>query len=524
MKRAAVVASLLLAACVTTYKFQRVEGEVPSIHPTMWQELNCTGLEVNTFGDGGCAQALRPTIACSSDPSRCLRTPGTNGPPLDVKCGALKSELSFVHLSNAKLREHRLLLAADDESPTLADPLDQLRRNDDAALLALVLGANQFGRYDAGVSCVPLSEPRFLLHTGNAVGSGLFSEALQFIAAMDQSQVPWFNALGPNDVTFLGDLPNERVEGLNVVVPYVPIVDGDRFMQFHSKKFGVANEPALPSPVARALDHVPTTNGCRVLPGHTSCQYDGGYPVGSAFHGFDLACDAQQAPLCSKARGAWSFDSASPSGSGRRFRVIVLNTVERVVDDGTSGTRGGRMLPEQVRWLHRQLDTLGPDTFALVFGHHGLELFEGTLGAELRDALAANPRVLGYFHGGRVGDFQQHPRDGGLPLAEFGASSTFDFPQLARSVDVLSDGARLYVRLASFHAPFTFSDAGLPSDDSPYASGVCEPLSEGVSFCARLARRAGRARTAAEALVTERDQLERALSNANGLVQVYGPP
>lgn len=522
MKPLRLGALLLFAACVTTYKFQRVEGEVPSIHPSMWQEINCTGLEASTFGDGGCATALRPVVACATEPSRCLRTPGASGTPVQVSCDALKSELSFVHLSNAKLREHRLLLESDEESPDITDALDQLRRTDDAALLALVLGANQLGRYDAGVACAPISEPRFLIHTGNAVGAGLFSEALQFLAAMDQAQVPWFNALGPNDVSFLGDRPNERVEGLNVVVPYVPIVDGDRFMQFHSKEFGVANEPALPAPVKRAFDHPPTNKGCRVRPGN-ACESDAGNLRPSAFHGFDLACDGTLGPLCAQARGAWSLDLASLSGSGRRYRVIVLNTVERTVDDGTTGTRAGRMLPEQVRWLDRQLASLEPDTFALVFGHHGFELFQQPLGQQLRDRLTAHPRVLGYFHGGRVGDFQLHPRDGGLPLPEFGASSTFDFPQLARSVDVLSDGDRLYVRLASFHAPFTGSDAGLPPDESPYDVGLCEPLSEGVSFCSRLGRRAGRARVASQALA-EPGSLERALSTANGLVQVSGPP
>lgn len=509
-------------ACVTSWRFQRVEGELPSIHDDLWNEVNCAGLELHSpKAPPACRAASAPLVHCERDPALCRSAPNARGVPTvdEATCRGLKPVLSFVHLSDARLREHRLLVSEDDGDEQLSTALDALQRNDDAVLLATVLAANQLGGLPAGAlgTCPAPAKPRFAIHTGDAVGAGLFSELLQFVAAMDQLDYPWLNVVGNNDVHFFGGAPNEAVEGLNVVLPYVPIVDVDRFMRFHSRK-GLAQDPALPAPKHRGVDHEPS-------------QTQFAEQV-TSFHGFDLPCagEADRNRLCPRARGYYAlelpFDEA-PAGA-RKLRVVVLNTAEDVADLGERTSGRGQVLPEQLRWLERQLAGAGPDTYVLVFGHHPLDDFRAPQGDELLALLQASPRVLGYFGGHtRVDAYTVHPRAAGLPLWEFTAGSTFAFPQLARQVELLAgpDGA-LYLRLLSFRQQL--SDArGLDPGPSAAAGprGECRALGQGTNFCYRLAQRSRRARDGAEGSVAPEDRVSeaQAIQNANGLVLVYQP-
>lgn len=447
---------VLISACAT-YRFQRVEGELSSIHPSMWQEVQCTGLEVRTFSEPKCQRATKPMLTCP-------------------EAGSLKSELSFVQFGAARLREHRLVLTDDNELPKATDPQDILNRNDDATLLSLVLAANRLED-----TCSTVKSPRFMMHTGNAVGTGLFSELLQFIAAMDQSNVPWFTAIGPNDVRFLGDMPNESVAGLNVTVPFVPIADGDRFMRFMSEVQGVRNDPSLPAPNMRGSDHGPTTNGCKRTSGST-CAPDQNYPS-SRFHGFDRVCDVAPGQLCSQARGYYAFEVP---GETVRFKIIVLNTSELMVDDGERNELG--MMAEQHRWLQRELVSMSNDTYALVFGHH--ELTED-LASEL-----INRRVLGYFHGSEsstVGEVKG--------IKTFGAASILDAPQLAQHIEVLSGRPELSVRVTSFGRSFVAGE-DLPDITPPdWNGGACSKTAKSdFSFCSILYKRAQLSHDAARKL------------------------
>ncbi len=486
--KARIVGLLLLTACATTYRLQRVEGERPSINPETWTEVHCTGSEV----ESSCAADFAPVRSA-----------------LAVDAGALQPVLRFVHLSDAKLREHRVLLATEGEKTGVTDATDRLYRNDDAVLLATVLGANQL-------------HPQFAIHTGNAVNTGLFSELMQFIAAMDEFDVPWFNAIGPRDVAFLGALPAERVSGLHVALPYMPIADVDHFMAFHSL-FGVSADVTLPNPEQRGVDHVPSQRGCVAQRG-VSCLESPLSPR-APFHGFQLSQQDGDKPnqLSPHARGYYTFQVPGADGA-RTFTAIVLNSAESVLDDGVSGTELGRMLPEQVRWFREQLERVPADGFALVFAHHPLDAFRGTLGQDLLAIMQADPRVLGYFHGGGRDTFELHAREHGTPLPDFGAGSLFDFPQLARSVEVLAaDDGRLFVRSSSFHQPMS-STSARPAAAPITTVGKSCAAREATSWCYRLATRAGVGRTASTKLVPTAGFVEAAGEiAANRLVLAYHP-
>lgn len=513
-------AALLASACMTTWRYQRIEGEVASIHPDLWYELECTGKEP-LRGDGGCAAALAPMVACETQPELCAQALSGE---TNVACSGLEPLLSFVQLSDVKLREHAVLVT-DDSSTGLPKALDQQYRNDDAVLLATVLGINQLGASAKPLgACPALSAPQFVIHTGNSVELGLFSELTQFIGGMNELVIPWFNVVGPNDVAFLGSRPNETVSGANAVVPFSPIADVDRFMRFHSQK-GAKKDVSLPNPDQRTPDKGPNKTGCRMQP-NGMCNPDPRHPR-SLFHGFDVNCEkpgkglseleTNLDTLCSTARGYYAFTVPSPRPD-TSFRVVVLNSAQSVLDDGTSGSREGRVLLEQLRWLQRELDGLEPGTFALVFGHHPLSGFNASVRGPLTAMLSAQPRVLGYFHGGEGDTFRTHARDAGVALSEVGAGALLDFPQLGREIEVLraADGS-LRVRVASFsQGP---ASRPLP-DPAPLQGlgGTCERLNDGTSFCRKLRYRAGKGFEASEQLAADAG-----LGPANGIFNAWKP-
>ncbi len=523
-RRASRLGVLIVAsfgACVTSWRFERVEGERPSIHPDMWNEINCAGIEAKNEKNAACFAATAPYVHCATAPELCRRPPGGLGAPAvdDAGCGALRTVLGFVHLSDARLREHRVLVGKGQRRAELNAALDMLQRHDDAVLLSTVLAANQLGASEAPLGACPApSRPRFAIHTGDAVGTGVFSELLQFIAAMDQLLYPWFNVIGDNDAHFFGHAANETVEGLNVVLPYVPIVDSDRFMRFHSVR-AAEQDPSLPSLKARSADHRPSLLG--------NAQVEG-----TSFHGFDFPCAGEQYAnrgLCPRARGYYAFYASfdEPGGSPRRARIVVLNTAEELRDDAKPVSSGGRMLPEQVRWLEQEISRADARTYVLVFGHHPLAVLSGERGQHVRDLLIGSPRVLAYFSGHAQTDAARaHAREAGPALWELGAGSTFAFPQLAREVELLaaSDGS-LYLRLVSFRqalAPAPGLDADV-AEARGNSLDSCQLLAQGTSFCRRLAERTRRGRAGAEGSAETRIREEAAILQANGMVLVHAP-
>src|SRR5690606_21181598 len=122
--------------------------------------------------------------------------------------------------------------------------------------------------------------------------------------------LPFFNAVGNHDALFFGTFPPEHMKGLNVVVPFVPIVDTDRFMRFHSI-YGPAEDPSLPETSLRGDDHGATVKGCAFGDALRCAQQPCQDAPCSRYHGFDLACypgRPKVGPLCPEARGYYSFD------------------------------------------------------------------------------------------------------------------------------------------------------------------------------------------------------------------------
>ena len=545
------LAFLGLAACPTGYRLVRVNGEKPGIDDAMWDRVECTTEEL-AKATGVCAERKRPKmlVHCNGTPdeaARCATTPSDRKTTVlrAADASKLKRLITFVHLSDGQLKEEAIHMdgAVSDvtydalTNGALRNPL--LEKNDDAVLLATTLAVNEMNETTLGPAYAPYPPPKppsFVIHTGDSVDSGMYSELVQFIAAMDALQIPWFNAIGNHDNLFFGTFPPSEMRGLDVLMPFVPIVDTDRFMRFHSVR-GVELDSSLPSLTHRGPDHGPTATGTRYTAGRRGARVVG---RGSDYHGFDLACASSgldipddKGRLCPDARGYYAFDAPLADGSGN-LRAIVLNTAEIVpttVATGFDRRSRGNMYPEQLRWLRQQLDEDRPDILPenkgkdvfIVFGHHNLRSFlHDDQGEELRRILVGNPRVLAYVTGHtHVDDTVEWKRPDGSPFWEVVGGSTLVFPQLARVMDLLEDDrGALFLRVAPFRqglgddpdgVPIVPSTAAStpakpptetvvpPSDAAPPRPERCGPIEERTSFCSRLAHRAHDGRSGAEA-------------------------
>ncbi|HHH30338.1 MAG TPA: hypothetical protein ENK57_18620, partial [Polyangiaceae bacterium] len=370
--------------------------------------------------------------------------------------------------------------------------------------------------------------PRFVLHTGDAVDVGLFSELAQFLAATNELRLPLYNALGNHDSLFFGAFPFEHMKGTNVLLPYVPIYDTDRFMRFHSPD-GAAVDLSVPFLQPRT-PHTPTQLGMAFpqspknpdeLKAFNAAKGRDGPQ--SNFHGFDVACyrgrvgGTEGGGLCPEARGYYSFDVTLPerAGCARKLRFVVLNTSEVVpetVNEGFTRLARGNIQPEQLRWLHHELtrgDADGAEIYSLVVGHHQLSGFLRDDHAQrLKTILTTAPRVLAYLSGHTHQDTSTaHRRQDGSVLWELTAGSTLVFPQLSRLVELLEGPEGwLWLRVATFRQQLSDHVDDLARD----------------SRCAQLARRAKLGREGARRdNDQDREEEAVAIERANGLFPVW---
>ncbi len=536
----AVALAATLTGCPSGWRLVRVEGERPTVHPDLWREIHAiaTGIQEEASQPGSaCSTYGRPLVHCASGkPELCRRTPATTTIAVPSE-DRLTSLWSFVHMSDVQLKEHRVTMegalstAAYDglTNGALRDPL--LERHDDAVLLATVMAINAFESTDwlsGAFGDHPPAPPRFVLHTGDAVDVGLFSELTQFLAAMNELKLPLYNALGNHDSLFFGAFPFEHMEGTNVLLPYVPIYDTDRFMRFHSPDGAAADisvpfleprTPHTPTQLGMAYAKKPKTpdelKAFQAAKGRDGPQ--------SNFHGFDLTCyrglvgGTEGGGLCPEVRGYYSFDVGLPGRSGctRKLRFVILNTSEVVpetINQGFSRLAKGNIQPEQLRWLSHELtrgDEGGAEVYSLVVGHHQLSGFlHDDQEDRLRTILMTSPRVLAYLSGHTHQDASTaHRRLDGSTLWELTAGSTLVFPQLSRLIELLEGpDDRLWLRVATFRQQLSDHVDDLPVD----------------SRCAQLARRAKLGRDGARRdNDQDREDEAVAIERANGIFPVW---
>ncbi len=480
--------------CPRGYEFQRVPGEQ--------RVISFADVESLSFDAKKNCQELAPHVHCESHPSWCQRDPLKFKAEPGLKCGpSLKTSLSFVHFSDAQLKEHQISLGGPlgeggyDHLTSGSARHPDLERNDFAVLLATVLGVNSLvevgGSHetDSYAPCPAPQVPAFAIHTGDAVDAGMFSEFFEFMGIMRALEIPFYNAVGNHDNLFFGTFPKQAMSGLDVTLPFVPIGDTRQFLEAHNPN-AAANDYSIP--FLPSLDHMPTTQvaGCDVELAETTssddqegAETDSPQAQGpqlcqaSTHHGFDLFCPEPRpgkgrraASLCLDARGYYAQDivlAAEAKLPRRRVRLLVLNTSENfptTKNEALAAKSRGRISDRQVIWLRNELSgSKDMPTIFLVAAHHTLDSFMPDQENTLKNLLLAEPRVAAYLSGHtHQSALSRHHRSNGVDLREITAGSTLVYPQLANLVDLLEDreSAGVYLRVRSFRQGLTEQKAG----------------------------------------------------------------
>jgi hypothetical protein len=484
------VALLGLTGCPSDYAFKLAPGQAP---------VNAGSIigALAKQAEMSCAEGLRPYVHCESEPLLCRSDPLTRVPVPDGTCDDLQPLLTFVHTSDAQLTEDQVTLDGPIRAGTYdglkganrRDP--ELARYDFAVFLATMLSVNSLGDRKEGTyapasyaPCPPPLPPSFVLHTGNAVDSGMFSELFEFLAVVGTLEVPFFNAVGNHDNLFFGTFPKGTLGGADSLIPFIPLGDTDRFLRAHGpdrspEDFSIPHGPAVTHPETRL--------------GHPLAPALGMPPqpyFGSDFAGFDLFCPSpakdpdpkeraqdgiqiahlgspsfpsERGGLCSDAHGYYGEDFLLPAVPGRperKVRLLVLNTAEvgpTTLEDALDRRRRGTMREEQYLWLDRELaGNRDRETLFLVAGHHDLGSFYDEQDGRLRRTLLAEPRVAAYLSGHTHTDAihrfdRVSPRGAGVPLWEVTAGSTLVYPELSHLVDLMErPSGETYLRVRSF--------------------------------------------------------------------------
>lgn len=563
--RAALVAAplaLLASACPSGWHFEPGTSTRMSVNPSIYKGYLCTkmafeGIKVEGLpdppppglGPAGGAWATRPLLhlhcanaTTPAEQSLCSTAPNDRKAP--VLNGAEQPILSFVHLSDAQIKEPAVRMVgpygdevAYDGIISTANRDDDLERFADAALLATVLGINQLADRP--------NPPMFVLHTGDAVDAGMFSELAQFLGVLDRLNIPYLNAVGNHDNRFFGTFSADSVSGMNVVAPFVPIGTTRRFMLFHSV---IGDDLDVSLPIMAQQRHVgdpPTQNVWSQTGTQPQTMGNG------LFHGFDFACPHGNG-LCDAALGYYGFTVTASDGTV--FRMVVLNTSQVVPTSAAASLAhgdDGAVLPAQIEWLGGQLrgdgmtDAQKKNAFYFVFGHHNLDSFvDAEQGDEIKRLMLEQPKVLAYVTGHtHVDDMRSYARRSGQPLWEIIGGSTLVYPQLGHIIEVLkrgpADAPQLVLRVESFRQqlsdildlPFTGGNGATLSGDAlveelrttcPPVGADCADDEPPHGYCLTLAERAAAARRGAarDNDKDKRNEVE-AVEKSNGAMRVY---
>ncbi len=464
------------------------------------------------------ASHLAPLFHSEADPDlarRDRRIGSGNAEALvdEATCRSLQPVAGFVHLSDGQIKE----ASVDLEPPitrliAAADRDDALELYGYGTFLATVLSVNELAGPQPGYAPCPAPlPPQFVIHTGDAIDAAMYSELYQFLAVVNELEIPFLNVVGNHDDLFFGTLPAAKMSGFNVVAPFVPVHGYQRFIRSHHPE---ASHTDISIPYS-ARDQHEATNFAEAPP-HTTQDFPG-----SAFHGFDFVCsDPVQRELCKEAEGyyATSYHVRGMASGSEPLTVhlVVLNTFEWPPGSviGALVRRSlGRMRETQFEWLRQELaGNAGGRTVTMVFGHHPFGSFANEDGDRLKSILTEAHNVVAYFaghtHEHEVRRHARHAQE--IPLWEVIGGANITYPQYGVHVELLEhvgDPTIGYIRLRSFEQRLSEAQAD------------CTDLSNETSPLPCLAR-AGVEGATRDAGASAQEKRARAIAEANGMLRI----
>lgn len=421
---------------------------------------------------------------------------GTAGQQLDIciepTLELSRTLLSFVHMSDIQLRDPSVVLTDRRLSHALDwfDPLSSFEYDEDLASYNQYLLEAVFATINAIVENTSgAAAPRFIVHTGDSIDSGIVGELLRFHTLIDRLKIPFFELLGNHDVLVFGNLtptsthdsdractpieallgsrtwiaPNRLCVDQHVVCPTcigqrLDLAARDargrtqtRAMTEEAELVAQDTQESTRQHFMKYLAH-PRSDRLAQSAFVESKDYCADtkpklrYDAYSRAHGFDLG--TQDDTLTGPQLGYYGF--VQPIDGGRNAVFIALNSED--LEDHVGGIHG-RLGHAQLDWLKRVLACVGhdhPRDLVFVLAHQPLSMVE----VEPRDVdpaapkytvarlLEASPNVVAYLFGHNhwhsiCGDGSPDGRhDVCSKFWEVETASLVEFPQEGRLVRI----------------------------------------------------------------------------------------
>jgi 3',5'-cyclic AMP phosphodiesterase CpdA len=315
--------------------------------------------------------------------------------------------LSFVHLSDIQLRDGSVTLDDADLSRRLDWLIQSFQYDHDQQFYNPYLTEALFATINQEVSSYGpdnLQRPAFVMHTGDAIDSGVMAELRRFHQLVDRLKIPFYHVLGNHDTLVMGNLVPASAPNDDSTCASVSSVAGSNSLATFLPN-NLCVSPVVSCPSGRCLGDEavlvakPTHAATRKhfienLRDDPSTPEPAAGGAISLNHGFDFGPRAGDDAL-----GYYRFSMPIQiDDKPHKAFFIALNSEDLV--DGRGGIRG-RIGKDQLAWLKGVLQEPTGRDLVFVFAHQPISLteVESSTGETLDTVLGGNPHVIAYLYG-----------------------------------------------------------------------------------------------------------------------------
>ena len=150
--------------------------------------------------------------------------------------------LSFIHLSDIQFHDERVYMFSRELTKFFDKFVGSFDHDPDMALydhsyyLSLIRTTNLL--HDR-LKEKQGREPRFMIHTGDAIDMGVVSEMYEVIYISNKLKIPWYNVLGNHDYQVYGNISSKDVGVIKPSMGFQTVNSRYNFINMHGKGFDV---------------------------------------------------------------------------------------------------------------------------------------------------------------------------------------------------------------------------------------------------------------------------------------------